>query len=80
MRSNPSQDPLPRDIREWSNRSEKGQGNSQPKAKGKGKGKGKRKHPGKETTTRTRLNLGMNMDSKRWVISVSNVSELNICR
>ena len=36
-----------RDIREWSNTSEKGQGHSQPKGKGKGKGKGKRKHPGK---------------------------------
>ena len=47
MKSNPSQDPLQRDIREWSNTSEKGQGHSQPKGKGKGKGKGKRKHPGK---------------------------------
>ena len=45
MKSNPSPDPLQRDIREWSNMSEKGQGRSQPK--GKGKGKGKRKHPGK---------------------------------
>ena len=36
-----------RDIREWSNTSEKGQGHSQPKGKGKGKGKGKRKQPGK---------------------------------
>ena len=47
MKSNPSQDPLQRDIREWSNMSEKGQGHSQPKGKSKGKGKGKRKHPGK---------------------------------
>ena len=47
MKSNPSQDPLQRDIREWSNTSEKGQGHSQPKGKGKGKGKDKRKHPGK---------------------------------
>ena len=47
MKSNPSQDPLQRDIREWSNVSEKGQGHSQPKGKSKGKGKGKRKHPGK---------------------------------
>ena len=47
MKSNPSQDPLQRDIREWSNTSEKGQGHSQPKDKSKGKGKGKRKHPGK---------------------------------
>ena len=46
MKSNPSQDLLQRDIREWSNTSEKGQGHSQPKGKGKGKGKGKRKHPG----------------------------------
>ena len=47
MKSNPSQDPLQRYIREWSNTSEKGQGHSQPKGKGKGKGKDKRKHPGK---------------------------------
>ena len=47
MKSNPSKDPLQRDIREWSNMSEKGQGHSQPKGKSKGKGKGKRKHPGK---------------------------------
>ena len=47
MKSNPSQDPLRRDIRGWSNTSEKGQGHSQLKGKGKGKGKGKRKHPGK---------------------------------
>ena len=45
MQSNPSQDPLQRDIRKWSNTSEQGEGHSQPK--GKGKGKGKRKHPGK---------------------------------
>ena len=43
MKSNPPQDTLQRDIREWSNTSDKGQGHSQPK----GKGKGKRKHPGK---------------------------------
>ena len=47
MKSNPSQDPLQGDIREWSNTSEKGQGHSQPKGTGKGKGKGKRKHPEK---------------------------------
>ena len=47
MKSNASQDPLQRDIREWSNTSEKGYGHNQPKGKGKGKGKGKRKHPGK---------------------------------
>ena len=47
IKSNPSQDPLQRDIREWSNMSEKGQGHSQPKGKGKGKGNFKRKHPGK---------------------------------
>ena len=47
MRSNPQQDLLQRDIREWINTSEKGQGHSQPKSKGNGKGKGKRKHPGK---------------------------------
>ena len=47
MKSNPSQDPLQRNIREWSNTSEKGQGHSRPKCKGKGTGKGKRTHPGK---------------------------------
>ena len=38
---------LQRDIREWTNTSEKGQSHSQPKGKSKGKGKDKRKHPGK---------------------------------
>ena len=47
MKSNQSQDPLQRDISQWSNTSEKGQGHSQPKGKGKGKSKDKRKHPGK---------------------------------
>ena len=47
MKSNPSQDPLQRDIREWSNTSETGKRHCQPKGKSKGKGKGKRKHPGK---------------------------------
>ena len=47
MKNIPSQDPLQRDIRGWSNTSEKGQGHSQPKGNGKGKGNGKRKHPGK---------------------------------
>ena len=47
MKSNPPQDPLQRDIREWTHTSEKGQGHNQPKGKGQGKGKGKRKHPGK---------------------------------
>ena len=47
MKSNPSQDPLQRDFREWSNMSEKGQGHSKPKGKSKGTGKGKRKHPRK---------------------------------
>ena len=47
LKYNPPQDPLQRDIREWSNMSEKGQGHSQPKGNGKGEGKGKRKHPGK---------------------------------
>ena len=44
MKSNPSQDPLQRDIREWSNTSEKGQGHT---ASPRAKVKGKRKHPGK---------------------------------
>ena len=43
MKSNPSQDTLQKDILEWTNSSEKGQGHSQPKSKG----AGKRKHPGK---------------------------------
>ena len=47
MKSNTSQDPLKRDIREWSNTSETGQGQSQPKGRSKGKGKGKKKHPRK---------------------------------
>ena len=47
MKSNPPQDPLQRDIREWSNSAEKGQGHSHPKGKGKGKGEGKRKYSGK---------------------------------
>ena len=42
MKSNPSQDPLQGDIREWSNTSEKGQGHNQPKGKSKCKGKGKK--------------------------------------
>ena len=45
MKSNPSQDLVQRDIREWTNASEKEHGHSQPK--GKSKGKGKRKHSGK---------------------------------
>ena len=36
MKSNPRQDPLQRDIREWTNTSEKGQGHSQPTGEGKG--------------------------------------------
>ena len=62
MKSNPTQDPLQRDSREWTNTSEKGQGHGQPK----GKGKGKRKHPGKgnhtqdeETGQRTLGDLGI---------------------
>ena len=47
MKSNTSQDPLQRDIREWSNTSEKWQGHNQPKGKSKGKGKGEKKHTGK---------------------------------
>ena len=70
--SNPPQDMLQRDIREWTNTSEKGQGHSQPKGKGKGKGKGKREPPGKgnhnqnqtgspdeETEQRTLSDFGM---------------------
>ena len=54
MKINPSQDPLQRDIREWSNTSEKGQSHNQPKGKSKGKGKGKRKHPGKGNNNKDR--------------------------
>ena len=53
MKSNPSQDTLQRDSREWTNTSEEGPGHNQPKGKGKGEGKGKRKHPGKGNTTKT---------------------------
>ena len=63
MKSNPSQDPLQRDIREWSNTSEKGQGHNQPKGKSKGEVKGKRNIQEKGTTTRTRLDLRTKMDS-----------------
>ena len=58
MKSNPSQDPLQRDIREWSNTSEKGQGHSQPKGKGKSTGKDKRKHTGKRNR---------NQDQAGWI-------------
>ena len=44
-KNNPPQDPLQRDIREWSNSAEKGRGHNQ--LKGKGKGKDKRKTCGK---------------------------------
>ena len=37
---------MQRDIREWTNTSERGQGHSQPKRKGEGEGRGKRNHPG----------------------------------
>ena len=37
-KSNPPQDPLQRDIREWTNPAEKGHGHNQPQGKGKGKG------------------------------------------
>ena len=45
---NPTQDPLQRDIREWTNPAEKGKGHNQPKGKGKGKGKSQGKIPCKE--------------------------------
>ena len=44
MKSNPLQDPLQRDILEWSNSAEKVQGHHLSKVKV--KAKGKRKHPG----------------------------------
>ena len=69
MKSNPSQDPLQRDICEWSDTSEKGQGHSQPKGKEKVKTRARENIQEKGTTTRTRLDLRMKMDSVRWVIS-----------
>ena len=72
MRSNPSQDPLQRDIRERSNMSEKGQGHSQPKGKSKGKGKGKRKHSGKGNHNQDQAG-SPNEDEQ-----VYNVKELNL--
>ena len=70
MQSNPSQDPLLRDIREWSNMSEKGQGHRQPQAKAKVKARARENIQEKGTTTRSRLDLRMKMDSARWVILV----------
>ena len=68
MKSNPPQDLLQRDIREWTNTSEKGQGHSQPK-KVKVMAKARENIQEKETTTRTRLALRMKkLDSARWVI------------
>ena len=68
MKSHPSQDPLQRDIREWSSTSEKG--HSQPKGTGQAKARERENTQERETTTRTRLDLRMKMDSARWVISV----------
>ena len=59
MKSNPSQDPLQRDNREWSNTSEKGQGHNQPRAKAKVKARARKNIQEKGTTTRTRLDLQM---------------------
>ena len=70
MKSNPTQDPLQRDIREWSNTSEKGQGHNQPKGKRKGTGKGKKNYPGKGNHNRIRVDLRMKMESARLVILV----------
>ena len=66
MKSNPPQDMLQRDIREWTNTSEKGQGHSQPKGKGQGKG--------------TRLDLRMKkLVGARWVVlEKKNFRELNL--
>ena len=90
MKSNPPQDTLLRDIREWTNTSEKGQGHSQPKGRGKGKGKGKRKHPGKghhnqdqagspneETGQRTLGDFGMKRQRVEFVrdVQVNDVFE-----
>ena len=47
MKSNPSQDPLQGDIREWSNTSEKGQSHNQPRAKAKAKARVRKKHSGR---------------------------------
>ena len=78
MKSNPSQESLQRDIREWSNTSEKGQNHNQPKGKRKGKARARKNIQEKGTTTRTRLDLQMKMHSARWVILVLNVKELNL--
>ena len=53
MDNNPPQDPLQRDIREWSNSAENGQGHNQPKGKGKDKGKRKRSGTGSRNQDQT---------------------------
>ena len=79
MKSNPSQDPLQRDIREWSNTPEKMKGHSQPKGKGKGKGKGKRKNPGKGNHNQDQAGSPNEETGQRTlVISVFFVRELNL--
>ena len=78
MKSNPSQDPLQRDIREWTRR---GKVAASPKVKVKVKVKvkagAKRKHPGKGNHNQDRLDLRVKkLDSARWVTLVKNVREL----
>ena len=65
-KSTPSQDPLQRDIREWSNTFEKGRVTASPKVKVEVKARARENNQEKGTTTRTRLDLRMNMDSARW--------------
>ena len=74
-KSNPPHDTLQRDICEWTNPVENGQGHSQPK----GKGKARENIQEKGTTTRTRLDLRMKkLDSAGWMTLVLNVRELNL--
>ena len=79
MKSNPSQDPLQRDIREWSNTSKIGQGHNQPKGKSKGKGKGKKKHPGKGNHNQDQAG-SPNENGQRTLgdFGLENVRELNL--
>ena len=75
--NNPPQDPLQRDIREWSNSAEKGQGHNQPKGKGKGKeqnflGKGHRNQdqtgsPDEETGQRSLDDFGMKLQRVEFI-------------
>ena len=77
MKSNPSQDPLQRDVN-GQIRQRKGKVTASPRAKAKARARENIQEKG--TTTRTRLDLRMKMDSARWVIFVKNVRELNMSK